>query len=139
MVNLIQNGTPVIVHTSLGANDPRIEKTYQALAERAMSEQDIPGKTAELYGRVLGGIVIGVANQITLQRLVIAGGDTSSFVARDMRIEAVEMMAPVSPGAPLCKAYAPGSAADRLEVNFKGGQVGSEDYFITVLEGKSIS
>jgi len=88
---------------------------------------------------VLGGIVIGVANQITLQRLVIAGGDTSSFVARDMRIEAVEMMAPVSPGAPLCKAYAPGSAADRLEVNFKGGQVGSEDYFITVLEGKSIS
>jgi uncharacterized protein YgbK (DUF1537 family) len=53
-----------------------------------------------------------------------------------MGIEAVEMIAPLSPGAPLCKAYAPGSPAHGLEVNFKGGQVGSEDYFETVLQGK---
>ena len=46
-----------------------------------------------------------------------------------MGIEAVEMIAPLAPGAPLCKAYAPGSAIDGLEVNFKGGQVGKEDYF----------
>jgi uncharacterized protein YgbK (DUF1537 family) len=54
-----------------------------------------------------------------------------------MGIEAVEMIAPVSPGAPLCKAYAPNSAADGMEVNFKGGQVGSENYFEIVLQGQT--
>ena len=32
-------------------------------------------------------------------------------------------------GAPLCLARAPGSPADGLELNFKGGQVGAPDYF----------
>src|SRR5688572_31027446 len=50
-----------------------------------------------------------VAVQIPFQRLVIAGGDTSSYAARAMGIEAVEMIAALVPGAPLCKAVAPGS------------------------------
>jgi uncharacterized protein YgbK (DUF1537 family) len=54
-----------------------------------------------------------------------------------MGIEAVEMIAPLAPGAPLCKAYAPGSPFDGLQVNFKGGQVGGEDYFGWVLHGSS--
>jgi uncharacterized protein YgbK (DUF1537 family) len=132
VVTLIKNGQPVIVHTSLGADDPRIEGTYQALAHTTLSEQEIRTKTAQLYGGALGMIVIGVAQQIKLQRLVIAGGDTSSFVARTMGVEAVEMIAPVSPGAPLCKAHAPGTVVDGMELNFKGGQVGAEDYFVTV-------
>jgi uncharacterized protein YgbK (DUF1537 family) len=49
-----------------------------------------------------------------------------------MGVEAVEMIAPVSPGAPLCKAHAPGTVVDGMELNFKGGQVGAEDYFVTV-------
>jgi uncharacterized protein YgbK (DUF1537 family) len=50
-------------------------------------------------------------------------------------IQAVEMIAPVSPGAPLCRAHAPGKAVDGIEVNIKGGQVGDENYFLTVLKG----
>jgi uncharacterized protein YgbK (DUF1537 family) len=136
-VTLIKKGTPVIIHTSLGANDARIEKTYNALAKTAMSRQDILSKTAQIYGLALGTIAIGVASQTKLQRLIIAGGDTSSFVARTMGIEAVEMIAPVSPGAPLCKAHAPGSAVNGIEVNFKGGQVGAENYFELVLNGQT--
>ncbi len=55
-----------------------------------------------------------------------------------MGIEAVEMIAPLAPGAPLCKAYAPDSPVDGLEVNFKGGQVGSENYFEQVLRGTAL-
>ncbi|MNL52160.1 hypothetical protein D3C87_1753100 [compost metagenome] len=69
------------------------------------------------------------AGETGLQRIVVAGGDTSSYAARAMGIEAVEMIAPLSPGAPLCRAYAPGSAVDGLQVVFKGGQVGKEDFF----------
>lgn len=131
----IKKGIPVIIHTSLGIDDHRIAATYQALARQGLSDEAIRSKTAQLYGRALGLIATGVAQQVNLQRLIIAGGDTSSFVARAMGIEAVEMIAPVSPGAPLCRAHAPGAAVDAIEINFKGGQVGSEDYFIKVLEG----
>lgn len=137
IVGLIEKGFAVITHTSLGAEDPRIEETYRTLSEQGHSDEEIRAKTALLYGEILGLIALEVAEKTHLQRLVIAGGDTSSFVARTMGIEAVEMIAPVSLGAPLCKAYAPESVVNGIEVNFKGGQVGGKDYFITVLEGKT--
>ncbi|HYH57432.1 MAG TPA: four-carbon acid sugar kinase family protein, partial [Anseongella sp.] len=87
------------------------------------------------FNVVLGRIARAVIAAVPLQRLVIAGGDTSGHAARELGIEAVEMLAPLTPGAPLCRAFAPGSPADRMEVNFKGGQVGGEDYFARVLEG----
>lgn len=139
VVELLDRGIPVIIHTSLGTDDPRFAETYQAFAANGLTPQTIRTKTAELFGTVLGLIAVGVADKTTLERLVIAGGDTSGYVARAMGIEAVEMIAPLSPGAPLCKAYAPGSPAHGLEVSFKGGQVGSDDYFETVLQGKNIA
>jgi uncharacterized protein YgbK (DUF1537 family) len=50
------------------------------------------------------------------------------------------MIAPLTPGAPLCRARAlPPSPAEGLEVVFKGGQVGAEDYFEIVRRGAPIS
>ena len=65
-----------------------------------------------------------------VKRIIIAGGDTSSYAARAMDIEAVEMIAPFGHGAPLCKAISTNKNINGLEVNFKGGQVGSESYFV---------
>jgi uncharacterized protein YgbK (DUF1537 family) len=61
--------------------------------------------------------------------LLIAGGDTSSYAARALEIEALEMIAPVVKGAPLCRVYSSNEAINGLEVNVKGGQVGAADYF----------
>jgi len=121
----------VIVHTSTGNDDERVRQT-----EKIFKEMDIDKtETAILYGTVLGEIAKRAAEKAALQRIVIAGGDTSSYAARAMGIEAVEMIAPLSPGAPLCKAYAPGSSIDGREVNFKGGQVGKQDYFVMAARG----
>lgn len=135
---LIGKGINVIVHTSIGGDDPRIATTYQAFAAQGVNQSETGIKTAQLYGNVLGFIALGAAEKIKIERLVIAGGDTSSFVARTMGIEAVEMIAPISPGAPLCKAYSPNHVVNGLQVNFKGGQVGSENYFERILEGQLI-
>ena len=86
-------------------------------------------------GGALGGLAHEVVARTGLKRLLIAGGDTSSYVAREMGIVSVEMIAPLAPGAPLCRAHAPGSPAHGLEVNFKGGQVGAPDYFGAVAAG----
>ncbi len=118
----LQAGCSVIVHTSRGKVDPR------------MTDQE--GRSAQILGAALGRVIRAAVEHTGVQRAVIAGGDTSSHVARTLGIEAVEMIAPLAPGAPLCRARAPASPVDGLEMNFKGGQVGGEDYFGLVARGK---
>jgi uncharacterized protein YgbK (DUF1537 family) len=91
---------------------------------------------ASMLGTQLGAVAREAIAQTGLRRLVVAGGDTSSYAGRSLGIESLEMLAPLAPGAPLCRAFAPGSPADGLEVNFKGGQVGAPDYFGAVARGR---
>ena len=132
-VQYIREGKSVIVHTCKGTDDERVGAALRAFAAKGFSEQQMRSETARLFGTALGAIADRVLDETTVQRLIIAGGDTSSYAARALGIEAVEMIAPIVPGAPLCRAYAAGKAIDQLEVNIKGGQVGDEDYFLTVL------
>jgi 3-oxoisoapionate kinase len=91
--------------------------------------------SSEKLGRALGAIAKAAAENAVIKRIVIAGGDTSSYAARAMEIEAVEMIAPIVSGAPLCKAISKNKTINGLEVNFKGGQVGTENYFEVMLNG----
>jgi uncharacterized protein YgbK (DUF1537 family) len=86
--------------------------------------------SAAKLGEALGTIAKSAARQLLVKRVIVAGGDTSSYAARAMEIEAVEMIASVVSGAPLCKAISANRYINGLEVNFKGGQVGGEDYFV---------
>jgi uncharacterized protein YgbK (DUF1537 family) len=132
-VSLMEEGRSVILHTGrkmIATTTGPAAGTTTGLA--AVSQ----ATTAEVLGAYLGRIVSAIATRTRVKRLVIAGGDTSSYAARALGIEAVEMICPLSPGAPLCRAYAPGSPVDGMEINVKGGQVGGEDYFGNVLEGK---
>jgi len=115
---LLQKGKSVIVH----ANGTK-KKSRKSISP-------------EKLGRALGRIAREIAAQGLYRRLVISGGDTSSYAAREMGILSVEMIAPLVVGAPLCKATAPGSPIDGLEVNLKGGQVGANNYFLVLKEGR---
>jgi uncharacterized protein YgbK (DUF1537 family) len=117
----LQAGRSVIVHTSRGGVDPRVAA--------------LPGGAAQTVGSALGRVVRGAVERTRPRRVVIAGGDTASYAARALGLEAVVMIAPLTPGAPLCRAHAPGSPLDGLEINFKGGQVGGEDYLGAVARG----
>ena len=116
----LQQGRSVVVHTNGGAASPA---------------QNL---SAEKLGTALGQIVREAVRQTGVRRVVVAGGDTSSYAARAMGIEAVEMLAPLYPGAPLCRATAPGSPLHGVEVNFKGGQVGAPEYFGVLREGRMV-
>lgn len=120
---LLEQGRSVIVHSTRSGSDRRVAATLR-------------NKTARILGGALGEVLRAALVQSDVKRLCIAGGDTSSYAARALGIEALEMIAPLTPGAPLCRAMAPSSPIDGLEVVFKGGQVGSEDYFEIVRKGK---
>jgi 3-oxoisoapionate kinase len=98
-------------------------------------EQIEQSTSAHVLGTILGRTAKEICRQVKIKRIVIAGGDTSSYAARAMEIEAVEMIAPIVIGAPLCKAISKNRSINGLEVNFKGGQVGSENYFEVLLNG----
>jgi 3-oxoisoapionate kinase len=131
----LRAGRSVIVHTSRGDADPRVAATAAAFARRDVHRLAAKVLTAKLFGTALGQVARRAIESVPIRRLLIAGGDTSSYAARALGIESVEMIAPLAPGAPLCRAHAPGSPADGLELNFKGGQVGNENYFGSVARG----
>ncbi len=136
IVSGLQTGKSMILHTAKGPEDPRISQIKSILAKKDWDEQTKRTQTAEIFGKVLGQSARRALTQFPVKRLVIAGGDTSSFVARELGIEAVEMIAPLYAGAPLCRAFAAGSPVDGIELNLKGGQVGDETYFGTLQKGK---
>lgn len=113
-ITALQAGQPVLIYTSRGqAGEP---------------------VSAEKLGTELGRLARNVISRAKTLRLVIAGGDTSSYAARALGITSLEMLAPLAPGAPWCRAHGLGSVVDQLQVNFKGGQVGAETFFSTAAD-----
>ena len=114
----------------------RILKAGRSVIAHTGQRRTVRGSTtAKYFGSALGKVVRGALAETNVRRVCITGGDTSSYAARALGIEALEMIALLTPGAPLCKAHAPDSPADGREVVFKGGQVGAEDYFGVVKNG----
>ncbi len=127
---LLEEEKSLIIHTSLGNDDHRVIATSDIFKNMGGLEISLPN----LYGSFIGKIVRSIVEKRIIERVIVAGGDTSSYAARAMGIEAVEMIAPLTPGAPLCIAHAPNSSIDKLQVVFKGGQVGKEDFFVAALD-----
>jgi len=116
-------GRSVIVHTSRGARDSRLSSP---LAREG---------AAATPGQMLGRVLDEVLQARRVHRVAVAGGDTAGDVARTLGIEALEMSAPLAPGAPLCRAHSRRSEIEGVEFTFKGGQVGFEDFFGAVQAG----
>jgi uncharacterized protein YgbK (DUF1537 family) len=122
---LLKTGKSVIVHTTKSGADQRVTARLR-------------GRTAAYLGCALGSILWATLKKQRVSRFCIAGGDTSSYAALALGIEALEIIAPLTPGAPLCRVRALAlSPANGLEVVFKGGQVGPENCFEIVRKGKS--
>ena len=80
----------------------------------------------------VGRIALALGQKIQMNRIVVAGGDTSGLVARALGIEALQMIQPLTPGAPLCRATSISPLFDGIEICLKGGQIGAPDYFIRI-------
>lgn len=105
-------GRSVILHSALSAGD-RVEIGN-------------PAALAASMGQLLRNVIL----KSRVSRVVVAGGDTSSHVARELGISALTFAAPLTRGAPLCRAHGwPGE----LELVLKGGQIGPENFLEEVL------
>ncbi len=89
--------------------------------------------SAERLGTAFATIYDRVIEASELSLSLVAGGDTSSYAARSLGIESLSYHAPLSPGAPICRAHSANHLVDGSYLVFKGGQVGRPDFFASLL------
>jgi len=126
---VIKLGKSVVIYTALGPDDPSIKENQRQIVDNGASISD----SSRILGSYLGEVARMVIQETGIERLVIAGGDTSSYATRQLGVYALEMVTSISPGAPLCRCYSDDSSIDGLELALKGGQFGNVDYFGKVL------
>ena len=99
--------------------------------------RDVKADAAASIGPKLGSILREVLIATGVHRVIIAGGDTSGAIAKELGIESMEMIGELTRGSPLVRVIAPGSPANGLEMTFKGGQIGGADFFGAVAAGRA--
>ncbi|MBB3949041.1 four-carbon acid sugar kinase family protein [Aureimonas jatrophae] len=117
-------GRSVVVHTALGPADDIGAELGGPDARHAI-------------GRGLGRLQARLVREAGLDRAVVAGGDTSSHALRELGIFALTPRLPLpdTPGSPVCRAHSDEPGFDELEIAFKGGQIGDDDYFVRLRDG----
>lgn len=68
---------------------------------------------------------------------MVAGGDTSGRIQELLQIQAMQVAIPIGIPAPLCYVYSNRPEINGLEMAFKGGQIGSENYFDLIRRAKT--
>jgi uncharacterized protein YgbK (DUF1537 family) len=133
MANLIQKtlqslqaGHSVMLHTARGLQDPRMQAHPQP-ADHAWQRR---------MGQGLAQVVEGIVRQHRLPRLLLSGGDTSSWITQRLKPDALQMVAQLDRGAPLCRFISSEPHLHDLEVSLKGGQMGQTDFFVRALNGQ---
>jgi len=124
-------GQDVVVYTASSPDDPGIKELVNFCNGNGISLS----AAQEALGDALGHIAEVLIEKHALRRLIVAGGDTSGRVLARLPIEALEAVAPLAPGSPICRAHSDVPAYDGLELSLKGGQVGGPDLFLRAREG----
>jgi uncharacterized protein YgbK (DUF1537 family) len=117
-------GRDPLIFTASGPDDPAVPALNAAIVASGVSAGEVNARIGDGLGKVLDRVV----REAGLQRAVISGGDTSGHAGLALGIHAVTALAPLAPGSPLCRAYSD-DAHDGLEIAFKGGQMGTPDFF----------
>ncbi len=118
IADALRNGSNVLAFTS--RREPGVIESPGALPQLAHA-------CAALLRQVL--------DAVKLQRVGIAGGDTSSIAVRALGAWGLSYLAPLSAGVSVCRVHADSPQLDGIELMLKGGQMGEIDLFEKLLEG----
>ena len=102
----------------------------------ALGPESIEDKFGKEFGSTLGRRLRKLLHLSGVRRVLLTGGDTSTHAVKQLDIPAMTFAAPLVPGVPLCRAHAPGTPFDGLELALKGGQMGGDDFFAQVRDGR---
>lgn len=131
-LRVLASGQSLVLYSAQGPDDPAIAATRDQLESLGLDPNSAGQRLATQQGLILREVL---ARYPVIRRVCVAGGDTCSHATRQLDIYALEMVAPLAPGGPLCRASAHTPRFDGLEIVLKGGQVGAADYYGLILQG----
>ncbi|HEY8593838.1 MAG TPA: four-carbon acid sugar kinase family protein [Devosiaceae bacterium] len=132
--NIVESGKSPVVATAVGPDDPAISRLNAAIEGNDISAAALNQRIGEGLGAVLDGLY----RRTGIRRAAVLGGDTSGHATRALGIHALEALAPITPGCPLCRAYSDDPAKDGMEIALKGGQMGDQNFLQAVRAGGAI-
>lgn len=122
MLASLAAGRSVLMYTAKGPDDARA----------ALPAAELAARIGDLYARLARAAIM----QAGLTRLVIAGGDSSSFTMRALGAVALEVYAShFKQNAHVCTVQSEDPAIHGVQVLLKGGQVGADDLYGLMLNG----
>ena len=121
----LQQGTSPLIFSAEGPDDDTVTRFDQIAQQAGLARPE----AARRVGATLAEVMKRLLDRTRLDRIVIAGGDSSGEVAIALDIDALTVIAGLSPGAPLCRAWSTNADRDGLEIVLKGGQMGRDDFF----------
>ncbi len=128
----LSDGYDVLATTARGPDDPSLQRMAEAIDRSGAKAGDVNERLAA----ALGQLVSGIRKKTGLPRIAIGGGDTSGHALTALGAEALSAVAPLAPGAPVCRLHTRADASiDGLEVTLKGGQMGAPDFFLQAKGG----
>jgi len=130
---VLSSGRSPLVVTARGPNDQAVARFRAKLAASGCD----PVETNARIGGALGEIVRRLIGATRLKRAAVSGGDTSGFAMRALGAYALEAIAAIAPGAPLCRVFSTDPKVDGIEIALKGGQMGKADFFGSVRAGRA--
>ena len=101
----------------------------------ALSLQIHGEKYGEKFSSALGVLLRKLVLSSGVRRVLVAGGDTATHSVKQLGLDALTFAAPLVAGVPLCRGSS-ASQLDGLELALKGGQMGPEDFFANVRDGR---
>jgi uncharacterized protein YgbK (DUF1537 family) len=124
-ISSLKSGKSVVIHSAIGPSDPRISNTKELVENAGMTSQN----TVDVLGQALGELARKITLASKVRRLILSGGDTAGRITQTLGIWALQVGRSVGVPAPLCYGYSTSPEMNGLQVAYKGGQVGGDDYF----------
>jgi len=127
-ISALKHGRSVVIHSAMGPIDPRIFRTKKLVEGLGMTSQN----TVDILGQALGELATKIISISKVRRLILSGGDTAGRITKTLGIWALQVGRSVGVPAPLCYAYSTYPEINGLQIAYKGGQVGGDNYFDVV-------
>lgn len=133
-VAALGEGRSPLVFSAEGPDDPAVLGFENAARAAGRSRSEAAACVGDALAEVMRRLLDRVP---ALRRIVVAGGDSAGAVASRLEIAALSIEAGLSPGAPLCRAWSKQPERDGLQLVLKGGQMGGQDFFGQVCQGRT--
>lgn len=132
MLDALSAGKSMVIYTAKGPDDHHLAAVLDQLPANISAPAYIANRIGLLYSRLAHTALVKAG----LTRLVVAGGDSSSFTMRQLGAVALEIKAShFKQNAHVCTLISDDSLINGKEVLLKGGQVGADDLYGCMLEG----